>query len=147
MSRDTVAWVVWMPTRPRRATSSSWVAIWCLAIKERIASCRLRFNTGKRLLDLRRRRPAKDVARFQRALQRQVAEHVAAEERRKLLQLVEGEILESFVGSDSLRDHLTDHAVGVAKRHALTGQIVRGFGRQRVTGQRGCAHDVAIEFE
>src|SRR2546429_393490 len=91
MSRDTVACVVGIPTRPRRSTSSSWVAIWCLAIKERMASCRLRFDMRECLLDTRGRRAAEHVPRSQGALQSQKVDDVRAEERGKPLQLREGE--------------------------------------------------------
>src|SRR5438105_6163010 len=105
MSRDTVACVVGMPTRPRRSTSSSWVAIWCLAIKERIASCRLRFDMGERLLDPCRRRAAENVVRSKRALERQVVDDVRVEQRRKSLQLRKAEGFQSPMGCDRLGDH------------------------------------------
>src|SRR4030081_3647786 len=98
MSRDTVACVVWMPTRARRSTSSSCVAIWCLAIKERIASCRLRFDMSERLLDPDRGGAAENVARFQRALERQVVDGVGAEERRKSLELGKAEGFQPAMG-------------------------------------------------
>src|SRR5438132_12905575 len=121
MSRDTVAWVVGMPTRPRRSTSSSWVAIWCLAIKERIASCRLRFDMRECLLDPRRRCAAQHIARFQRALQGQVVDDVGAEQWREPLQLGEAEGLQAAMGGDRLGDHPAHEMVRVAKRHALAG--------------------------
>src|SRR5438552_3870977 len=108
MSRDTVACVVGIPTRPRRSTSSSWVAIWCLAIRERIASCRLRFDIRERLPDACGRRSTYHVARSQRALQRQMVDDVRAEQRGKPLQLREAERFQAPVGGDCLGDHPAD---------------------------------------
>src|ERR1700737_2347438 len=132
MSRDTVAWVVWMPTRPRRSTSSSWVAIWCLAIRERIASCRLRFDMREGLLHACRRRAPENIARFQCAFQRQVVDGVRAEERRKLLQLRQGVVLQTAMRGDRVRHHRAHEVMRVAKWHAFPGQVISELGCQRV---------------
>src|ERR1700686_1426580 len=128
MSRDTVAWVVWMPTRPRRSTSSSWVAIWCLAIKERIASCRLRFDMRERVLDAGRRRAAENIAGLEGAFQRQVVDRVRTEERRKLLQVGKGEVLQTAMRGDRVRHHRADEVMRVAKWYAFPRQVIGELG-------------------
>src|SRR2546429_4374050 len=119
MSRDTVACVVGIPTRPRRSTSSSWVAIWCLAIRERIASCRLRFDMRQRLSDACGGRTTEDVPRYQRSLQCQMVNDVCAKQGGEPLQLREAERFQAPMGGDRLGDHPAHEVMRVAKGHPL----------------------------
>src|SRR5438105_14044004 len=97
-----------MPTRCNRSTSSSWVATWCLAMIERIASWRLRFDIRQLLPYPGRRCAAEHVAGSQGALQREVVDDVGAEERRKLPQLVQAEGFQASMGGDRRGHHAAD---------------------------------------
>src|SRR6266550_8455122 len=94
-----------MPTRARRSTSSSWVAIWCLPINERIASCRLPLDMRQGLPDPSWRCPPENVAGRQRALERQMVGDVGTKERRKLLKLGETEGFEASMARDGHGHH------------------------------------------
>src|SRR2546423_9423807 len=121
-----------MPTRPSLSTSSSWVAIWCLPIKERIASCRLPLDMRERLFDPCRRRPTEDVAGGERTLERQMVRDVGAEERRKLLELREAEGLQASMGDNRPGHHPPHQVMRIAKGHALDREVVGELGGQRV---------------
>src|SRR5438270_7616823 len=145
MSRETVACVVAIPARCSRSTSSSCVDTGCLAMIARIASCRLRFDMRQRLANSRGCGATEHVARFEGAVECQMLGHVPAEEGRKLIELVDRIRFEASIGSSRRGDYLTNHAVGVPKRHALSREIIRQFGGERVAGHRCCPHLVDIE--
>src|SRR5438105_11582970 len=112
-----------------------------------MASWRLRFDTGQRLLDASRRGPAEDVARLKRPLQRQVVEDVGVKQWGEPLELDKAQVLDATVLGDRAYHDLPDDPMRVPERHALAREIVGSLRRERVPGQCRGAHRLLVELD